>query len=259
MFFNLTSSHMWWGVISGGHGIGWLSSEAARGSASTWVSENKPFFSSTVICHAPAISRINWQTVTTMQTLIRCPQVEMKPEEIEKMIVYRYFHSNTSCQQPLPASDGSFHAVCCEHLERRPAEVVQELWITLWSPQKRKVTAHPQIQHLTACLCWNIIRHRGQLHLCCWWATRPVWTWPRWKPQAGQTLKLLPSAWSSAGQDQRAHGPPEQSGSYQIPADKGGIRWIMNKPQINHNHSWSDLTVLPRQRIGSWGWGKPWS
>lgn len=54
-----TSIQIWCGVISGGHGIGWLSSEAARGSASTWVSENRPIFSSTVICHAPAISRMN--------------------------------------------------------------------------------------------------------------------------------------------------------------------------------------------------------
>lgn len=57
--FCLTSIHIWWGVTSGGQGAGWLSSDAARGSASTWASENKPIFSSTVICHAPAISRIN--------------------------------------------------------------------------------------------------------------------------------------------------------------------------------------------------------
>ncbi|TNN54426.1 hypothetical protein EYF80_035335 [Liparis tanakae] len=54
-----TSIQMWCGVTSGGQGTGWLSSDAARGSASTLASENKPIFSSTVICQAPAISRMN--------------------------------------------------------------------------------------------------------------------------------------------------------------------------------------------------------
>lgn len=165
------------------------------------------------------------------------------------MILYRYFHSNTSCQQPLPARDSGFHAMCCEHLERRPAEVVQELWIAFWSPRRRKVTAHQQIQHLKARLCRNLIRHRGKWNLCWWWATRPIWTWPRWKPQPGQSLTLLPSAWSSAAQDRRAHAPPEQSGSCQKPADKwersGGL-WINSKsiPTTVDHDVWFDRSYL---------------
>lgn len=56
----LTSIQRKWGMTSGAQGVGWLSSETARGPASTLVSENNPIFSSTVICQAPAISRINW-------------------------------------------------------------------------------------------------------------------------------------------------------------------------------------------------------
>ncbi len=56
------------GVALGGRGSGWLSSEAAKGSASDSVSENKPIFSSTVICQAPAISRMNY---THMQWALR--------------------------------------------------------------------------------------------------------------------------------------------------------------------------------------------
>lgn len=68
---------------------------------------------------------------------MRCPQVEMKTVAAEyKNDRYRYFHSNTSCQQPFPASNGSFHAMCCEHLERRPAEVVQELRIAFWDEKR---------------------------------------------------------------------------------------------------------------------------
>lgn len=48
------------GVTSGGRGTGWRSSDAAKGSASGSISEKRPIFSSTVICHAPAISRINY-------------------------------------------------------------------------------------------------------------------------------------------------------------------------------------------------------
>lgn len=56
----LTSIQRKWGMTSGAQGVGWLSSETARGQVSTLVSENNPIFSSTVICHAPAISRMNY-------------------------------------------------------------------------------------------------------------------------------------------------------------------------------------------------------
>lgn len=56
----LTSIQRKWGRTSGAQGVGWLSSETARGPASTLVSENNPIFSSTDICQAPAISRINY-------------------------------------------------------------------------------------------------------------------------------------------------------------------------------------------------------
>lgn len=55
----LTSIQRKWGTTSGAQGAGWLSSDTASGPAPTWVSENKPIFSSTDICQAPAISRMN--------------------------------------------------------------------------------------------------------------------------------------------------------------------------------------------------------
>lgn len=80
---------------------------------------------------------------------MRCPQVEMKTVAADyKNDPYRYFHSNASCQQPFPASNGSFHAVCCEHLERRPAEVVQELWIAFWDEKSNSLP-----MNLKTCLC----------------------------------------------------------------------------------------------------------
>lgn len=53
-------------------------------------------------------------------------------------VTYRHFHSTPSCQQPLPASDGRLHAMRCEHLQRGPAEVVQQLRITLWREEMKE-------------------------------------------------------------------------------------------------------------------------
>ncbi len=116
------------GVTLGGRGSGWLSSEAAKGSASDSVSENKPIFSSTVICQAPAISRMN----CTHTCNERCDLTAHDAVITLHSESYLDFNSITSSEQPLPAGDGRLHALLREHLQRRPAEVMQQLKIPVW-------------------------------------------------------------------------------------------------------------------------------
>lgn len=153
--------------------MGWLSSEAARGSASTLASENKPIFSSTVICHAPAISRMNCRADSRGRRGdedISSIQSDLHSNGDD---TYRDFHSDASRQQPLPAGDGRLHAVCREHLEGRPAEVVQQLRVAVWRDQRRSsfklicvLTASPSAQHsrrdgelLWGYLTWTLYFH----------------------------------------------------------------------------------------------------
>lgn len=126
-------------MTSGAQGVGWLSSETARGPASTLVSENNPIFSSTVICQAPAISRINYSGGSRKYKLIYFWTFIWQSVAWWYKETYRHFHPVVCSQEPFPAGDGGFHTVFCEHLQRRPAQMVQEQRVAVWKHTQRQM------------------------------------------------------------------------------------------------------------------------
>lgn len=47
-------------------------------------------------------------------------------------VTYWHFHRVVRGQEPFPAGNGSFHAMFCKHLQRRPTQMVQEEGIAVW-------------------------------------------------------------------------------------------------------------------------------
>lgn len=91
-------------MTSGAQGAGWLSSETARGPASTLASENRPIFSSTVICQAPAISRINY---SSKKRRINYSTTYLKPRHIfhlTNMTLWKVIKTHTGTSTPLCAA-----------------------------------------------------------------------------------------------------------------------------------------------------------